>query len=815
LNSEDCVNSIEKQIKNLDESTGASFKFKLLNKNGSIWTLVAGGGASVLYTDAIVNSGYKEQLGNYGEYSGNPSRAYVFKYVDMVLQTILSSNTKEQIYLFVGGGISNFTDVYKTFEGILDGIQKYANKIKKRNIKIFVRRGGLNYKKALTVFQQICEDLDIYCQCFGPEIHITKYIKDILPKKDCALDNITSEELPIDIKTNVIGTVNNLNIKQIYSENSKIVIYNYKLDVVQRILDYDYICNNEPSIVGIVHPQKGGTKVPVFFGKKEILIPIFTNLESAIKVNSNINVVINYFSFRSAFKTSLDAICCPNISTVIVVAEGMAERDARVLKYEANRLNKTVIGPATVGSILINKLRLGNTCGSIDNITSLNLIEQGAVSLVTRSGGLLNEMCNILSITNGIKEAVSIGGDKFPSSTFLDHIIRFQNDDDVKLICMLGEIGGTAELEVAEAVREKIITKPVVAWTMGTSSSLFEHNIQFGHAGSSVNEFYETAQFKNHYMKKCGISVPNSFEDIQELINLKIHELNIKKSEHSKSKNIKQLPFDYASLYRDNMIRKHSEFFSSISNETKSTLEYNSVPVTDIVKDEFNIGKTIGHLLFKKDIPNYLAQFIQLIITLLADHGIAVSSAHNTAVCTRSGQNISASVASGLLCIHDKHGGAIQDAATTFYEAKYINKYSPNKFVQIMKQNNQYIPGIGHRYKNSTTRKDKRVELLINFIEHNFPYYELVKYAKKVEAITLKKKENLILNVDGVVATALISAFKHHYFDEGVKELLRLNCLNSLFIISRTIGLCATYADQKRLQQDMYRHPLSGISYIE
>ena len=128
-------------------------------------------------------------------------------------------------------------------------------------------------------------------------------------------------------------------------------------------------------------------------------------------------------------------------------------------------------------------------------------------------------------------------------------------------------------------------------------------------------------------------------------------------------------------------------------------------------------------------------------MSILSDHGIAVSSSHNTAVCTRSGQNISAAVASGLLCIHEKHGGALQDAAESFYNAKYKNNLSPEEFVKYMKKKGKYIPGIGHAYKNSTTNIDKRIKILSEYINKFFENYDLVKYSRNVEKITLQKKK--------------------------------------------------------------------------
>ncbi|MFX1380527.1 MAG: ATP citrate lyase citrate-binding domain-containing protein, partial [Promethearchaeota archaeon] len=158
----------ETRIKELDEKTGASLKLTILNRNGHVWTMVAGGGASVIYTDTIADLGFSEELGNYGEYSGNPSQEHTQIYAQTLIDLITEKPDSEgkEKYLIIGGGIANFTDVKATFGGIVNAIKKSVDKLKKANIKILVRRGGPNEKQGLELMRQVGEEtgipIDIY-----------------------------------------------------------------------------------------------------------------------------------------------------------------------------------------------------------------------------------------------------------------------------------------------------------------------------------------------------------------------------------------------------------------------------------------------------------------------------------------------------------------------------------------------------------------------------------------------------------------------------------------------------------------------------
>lgn len=85
-----------------------------------------------------------------------------------------------------------------------------------------------------------------------------------------------------------------------------------------------------------------------------------------------------------------------------------------------------------------------------------------------------NELNNIISkATDGVYEGVAIGGDRYPGTTFMNHIMRYQADPDVKMIVLLGEVGGTEEYDVCNALKSGQIDKPLVAWCIGTCACKF------------------------------------------------------------------------------------------------------------------------------------------------------------------------------------------------------------------------------------------------------------------------------------------------------------------------------------------------------
>ena len=166
-------------VEEADAKTGASLKLTLLKPEARIWTMVAGGGASVVYADTIADMAGIDDLANYGEYSGGPTTGETKFYAETLfdLMTRESDPSGRGKVLIIGGAIANFTDVAKTFTGIIQAFEEYQDKLKAVDTKIYVRRGGPNYEKGLKDIKEAADRMGLYIEVYGPETHVTDIVR--------------------------------------------------------------------------------------------------------------------------------------------------------------------------------------------------------------------------------------------------------------------------------------------------------------------------------------------------------------------------------------------------------------------------------------------------------------------------------------------------------------------------------------------------------------------------------------------------------------------------------------------------------------
>lgn len=166
----------EKAVQTMDDKSSASLKLTILNPRGRLWTMVAGGGASVIYTDQVVQLGFGDELGNYAEYSGNPKKQETYLFARTLLNLVTRDPDGRRRALLCGGGVANFSDVAATFAGLQQALTDFHGKLQMAKVKVFVRRGGPNYKVGLQIMRDLGKNLDIPIEVYGPDMDMTNIV---------------------------------------------------------------------------------------------------------------------------------------------------------------------------------------------------------------------------------------------------------------------------------------------------------------------------------------------------------------------------------------------------------------------------------------------------------------------------------------------------------------------------------------------------------------------------------------------------------------------------------------------------------------
>lgn len=582
-----------------------------------------------------------------------------------------------------------------------------------------------------------------------------------------------------------------MNIQEIRELEPRIISIGNHPGIVQSILDYDFLIGRAtPSIVGII--ANGKQYARFFMGNKEILIPVYHSLDVFPKEQKEkINMLLNVSSGRRTLLSSIEAIdFFPRIKVGVLFAEGMPEKHAIDLYAYAKEKDVAFVGPASVGIIVPQAVKLGAIGGISDTqIVSSGILSQGGICVLSASGGMVNEIINIVGSTNNrLSFALSFGGDRFPVIEPVDALIAAQNDEATQAIVYYGELGGEDEYKLAKLIEIGHITKPVICYVAGTISDLFETPPQFGHAKAMAETLEESAKAKREALKNAGAKVPVSFSEFVQMI--------------------KDLP-DLGTTDKNATIqimegRKHALIASSISKDVDGDVKILGDDILEMACNNSFAKITASLFLGHKIRSSDTVELVDFILKVSVDHGPYVSGALNTIVASRAGKDLVSSLASGLLTIGPRFGGALNEAARNWYTGA-TNTKSPNAFVEEFAQRKEYIQGIGHK-KYRVDMPDPRVEEIKKYLER-LEKKRFSSFALEVEKITTGKKGNLILNIDGVIAAALLDYLseKEGYSDEQLEELISQEFFNALFVLSRSVGFIAHFLDQKRLDEGLLR----------
>jgi succinyl-CoA synthetase alpha subunit len=519
-------------------------------------------------------------------------------------------------------------------------------------------------------------------------------------------------------------------------------------------------------VVGGVTPGKGGQDV--------LGVPVFDNVRDAVQQLGQIDVSVVFVPAAGVKAAAIDAIEA-GVKLLVLVPDRVPVWDAMEIAAAARAHGADFVGPNTLGVLSPGRGVVGMIGGRAES--ARQWFKPGipsGVGIISRSGGMASSTGYYVGQAGvKISTIVHIGGDAVLGLRIPDVALKFQDDPQTDAIVLFGEIGGSQEEDLADAMSKGRITKPVIAYIGGKAA---REGTRFSHAGAIIEGNKGTHAGKVKALRDAGATVVDAFGELPAAV------VNVL----TKLRKMDAMMSD---------AERKAVWATAITKIEPNKVMVRGHDIADLM-GRVSFGAAV-YLILKGELPDErVGRLMDSILVASIDHGATPPSALAARTVASTGASLSAAVAAGIMSINKHHGGAIEDGARQL--AGVVARAGRDQVsledaakaeLLDMKARGARMAGFGHRIHTM----DPRTKRLFELADEAKASGKHVAAARAMEKAFADTGKPLPINVDGAIGAILA--------DLGLDPRV----FNGIFMIARTPGLVAHVTEEQTRQRPMRR----------